>query len=98
MLAVADARAVSMLVADILEDAAARGASHVHLLPYRDDFFLVYRVDGVLRRVAAAPRSLQRPLVEALPQLRPGRSRRPATLPPRAASATRPVGATSSSR
>jgi type IV pilus assembly protein PilB len=64
VLAVADGRAVSMLVTDILDDAIARDASHVHLLPYRDDFFLVYRVEGRLERVAAAPRSMQRALVD----------------------------------
>ncbi len=64
VLGVADARAVSLLVADILEDAAERGASHVHLLPYRDDFFLVYRVEGRLTKVASAPRSLARPLLD----------------------------------
>jgi general secretion pathway protein E len=64
VLALADTRAVSLLVNDILEDAAARRATHVHLLPYKDDFFLVYRIDGRLEKIASAPRSLQRPLVE----------------------------------
>ena len=52
VLAVADSRKVAVLVADILEDAAARGASRIHLLPYKDDFFLVYRIDGRLEKVA----------------------------------------------
>jgi type II secretory ATPase GspE/PulE/Tfp pilus assembly ATPase PilB-like protein len=64
VLALADSRNVALLVNDILEDAARRGASHVHLLPYKDDFFLVYRIDGRLEKIASAPRSLQRPLVE----------------------------------
>ncbi len=64
VLGVADARAVSLLVADILEDAAERRASHVHLLPYREEFFLVYRVEGRLEKVASAPRSLERGLVD----------------------------------
>jgi type II secretory ATPase GspE/PulE/Tfp pilus assembly ATPase PilB-like protein len=64
VLAVADSRAVSVLVGHILERAMDRGADGVHVLPYKDDFFLVLRVDGRLEKLGAAPRSLQRPLVD----------------------------------
>lgn len=64
ILAVADSTKVALLVTDILTDAASRGASRVHLLPYKDDFFLVYRVKGRLEKVASAPLSLQGALVE----------------------------------
>jgi type II secretory ATPase GspE/PulE/Tfp pilus assembly ATPase PilB-like protein len=66
VLAVADPRKTALLVTDILDDAAARGATRIHLLPYKDDFFLVYRIDGRLEKVAAAPLSMQGALVEAL--------------------------------
>lgn len=64
VLAVADARKVAVLVADIIEDAVARGASRIHLLPYKEDFFLVYRVKGALEKVSSAPLSLQGALVD----------------------------------
>jgi type IV pilus assembly protein PilB len=64
VLAVADSMKVALLVTDILTDAASRGASRIHLLPYKDDFFLVYRVKGRLEKVASAPLSLQGALVE----------------------------------
>lgn len=64
VLAVADARKVAILVADIIEDAVARGASRIHLLPYKDDFFLVYRVKGALEKVSSAPLSMQAALVD----------------------------------
>ncbi len=63
VLAVADSGKVAVLVSDILEDAARRGASRIHLLPYKNDFFLVYRVEGSLQRIASAPLSLQGALV-----------------------------------
>ena len=59
VLAVADATKVTLLVADILEDAAHKGATRIHLLPYKDDFFLVYRVKGRLEKISSAPLSLQ---------------------------------------
>ncbi|MDP2300010.1 MAG: ATPase, T2SS/T4P/T4SS family, partial [Actinomycetota bacterium] len=68
VLAVADARKVALLVADILEHAVARGASRIHLLPYKEDFFLVYRVQGGLEKVASAPVSLQASLIEGFKQ------------------------------
>jgi type IV pilus assembly protein PilB len=69
VLAVADTRKVAVLVADILEDAAARHAAKIHLLPYKDDFFLVYRVGGRLEKVAAAPLSMQGALVDGFKAL-----------------------------
>lgn len=68
VLAVADARKVAVLVADILDDAVARGASRVHLLPYKDDFFLVYRVKGALEKVSSAPLSMQGALIDGFKQ------------------------------
>ncbi|MBE0416552.1 MAG: Flp pilus assembly complex ATPase component TadA [Coriobacteriia bacterium] len=64
VLAVADAGKVSVLVSDILEHALHQGASAIHLLPYKDDFFLVYRIEGRLERIASAPLSLQCALVD----------------------------------
>lgn len=64
VLAVADSRKVAILVADIIEDAVIRGASRIHLLPYKEDFFLVYRVKGALEKVSSAPLSMQAALVD----------------------------------
>lgn len=64
VLAVADARKVAVLVADIIDDAIARGATKIHLLPYKEDFFLVYRVKGALEKVSSAPLSLQAALID----------------------------------
>ena len=64
VLAVADTRRLAVLVSDILEDAVARDASRIHLLPYKDDFFLVYRLEKGLERIATAPLSMQAALVE----------------------------------
>ncbi|MBN2247598.1 MAG: Flp pilus assembly complex ATPase component TadA [Coriobacteriia bacterium] len=68
VLAVADTRKVAVLVADILDHAVARGASRIHLLPYKDDFFLVYRIKGGLEKIASAPLSMQGGLVEGFKQ------------------------------
>ncbi len=68
VLAVADTRKVAVLVADILDNAVARGASRVHLLPYKDDFFLVYRIKGALEKIASAPLSMQGGLVDGFKQ------------------------------
>lgn len=65
VLAVADPRKVTMLVTEILEDAVAKGATRIHLLPYKEDFFLVYRVKGGLEKAGSAPLSLQAALVDA---------------------------------
>ena len=76
VLAVADDRKLAMLVADILDDAVARGASRIHLLPYKNDFFLVFRVDGASRE------GLERPAFDAgrahrrVQELRKARQRR----------------------
>lgn len=64
VLAVADDRKVAVLVADILEQAVARGANRIHLFPYKNDFFLVYRIKGRLEKIASAPLSMQGPLIE----------------------------------
>jgi type IV pilus assembly protein PilB len=64
VLAVADTRKVALLVADIIEDAISRGATRIHLLPYKEDFFLVYRVKGALEKVSSAPLSLQAGLID----------------------------------
>lgn len=64
VLAVADARKVAVLVTQIFELAVARKASQIHLLPYKDDFFLVFRVAGALEKVASAPLSLQGALAD----------------------------------
>lgn len=64
VLAVADDRKVAVLVADILEKAVARGASRIHLFPYKNDFFLVFRIKGRLEKISSAPLSMQGPLVE----------------------------------
>jgi type II secretory ATPase GspE/PulE/Tfp pilus assembly ATPase PilB-like protein len=64
ILAVAEPKKVALLVNDIVDDAVARGASRIHLLPYKDDFYLVYRMGGRLEKVADAPLSMQKALVE----------------------------------
>lgn len=63
VLAVADDTRVTVLVSEILERAVARGATRIHLLPYKSDFFLVFRVNGRLERVGSAPLSMQQALV-----------------------------------
>jgi len=64
VLAVADERKVAVLVSDILEQAVERGASRIHLLPYKSDFFLVFRIKGRLEKIASAPLSMQQPLID----------------------------------
>ncbi|MBS3956756.1 MAG: Flp pilus assembly complex ATPase component TadA [Clostridiales bacterium] len=64
VLAVADPAKVAVLVTEILRHAVTQGASRIHLLPYKDDFFLVYRVAGRLEKIASAPLSMQAALVE----------------------------------
>lgn len=66
VLAVADERKVAVLVSDIVEQAVARGASRIHLLPYKGDFFLVFRIQGRLEKIASAPLSMQQPLIDGL--------------------------------
>ncbi len=66
VLAVADERKVAVLVSDILEQAVERGASRIHLLPYKTDFFLVFRIKGRLEKIASAPLSMQQPLIDGL--------------------------------
>ncbi len=64
VLAVADDRKLAVLVSDILTAAVNRGASRIHLLPYKNDFFLVFRIQGRLEKIASAPLSMQGPLIE----------------------------------
>jgi type II secretory ATPase GspE/PulE/Tfp pilus assembly ATPase PilB-like protein len=64
VLAVADVTKVGVLVSEIIEHAAGKGAKSIHLLPYKDDFFLAYRIGGRLENIASAPLSLQSALVE----------------------------------
>ncbi len=64
VLAVADARKVAGLVSEILDHAVRRGVGRIHLLPYKEDFFLVYRVGGKLEKIASAPLSMQSALVD----------------------------------
>ncbi len=64
VLAVADPGRVAVLVTGILEHAVGKGATGIHLLPYKDDFFLAYRVGGRLENIASAPLSLQGALVD----------------------------------
>lgn len=66
VLAVADSGRVAVLVLDILSHAVGKGASRIHLLPYKEDFFLVYRIHGRLEKVASAPMSLQGALVDGI--------------------------------
>jgi type IV pilus assembly protein PilB len=66
VLAVADERKVAVLVSEIMEQAVARGANRVHLLPYKGDFFLVFRIQGRLEKIASAPLSMQQPLIDGL--------------------------------
>lgn len=66
VLAFADAGKVAVLVSDILAHAVGKGANRIQLLPYKGDFFLVYRVQGRLERVASAPLSLQGALVDGI--------------------------------
>ncbi len=64
VLAVADDRKLAVLVADILEQAVSRGANRIHVFPYKNDFFLVYRTKGRLEKIASAPLSMQGPLID----------------------------------
>ena len=64
VLAVADDRKLAVLVADILDQAVSRGANRIHLLPYKSDFFLVFRIQGRLEKIASAPLSMQGALIE----------------------------------
>ncbi len=64
VLAFADDRKVALLVSDILEQAVQRQASRIHLLPYKSDFFLVFRIRGRLEKIASAPLSMQQPLID----------------------------------
>jgi len=64
VLAVADEHKVAALVAEILDSAVARGASRIHLLPYKNDFYLVFRIGGRLEKMSSAPLAMQGALVD----------------------------------
>ena len=64
VLAVTDPGKVTALVSEILSHAVGKAASSIHLLPYKDDFFLAYRIGGRLERIANAPLSLQGALTD----------------------------------
>lgn len=66
VLAVADDKRVGVLVSDIVSAAVKAGASNIQVLPYKDDFFLVFRVKGKLEKIASAPLSLQGALVQGI--------------------------------
>jgi type II secretory ATPase GspE/PulE/Tfp pilus assembly ATPase PilB-like protein len=68
VLAVADSKKVAVLVSDIVDAAVRAGASHIQVLPYKQDFFLVFRVKGRLEKVASAPLSMQGALVDGIKQ------------------------------
>jgi type IV pilus assembly protein PilB len=69
VLAVANASRVGVLVSDIIDEAIRREATKIELLPYKDEFFLVFRIDGELEQVASAPLSLLGALVEGFKAL-----------------------------
>lgn len=69
VLAVADTARAAQLAGNILEHAVAAGADAVHLVPYKEDFFLAYRVAGALEKVASAPLALEGPLADAFRSL-----------------------------
>ena len=66
VLAVADPSRMALLVTEILEEAVSLHATKIHILPYKDDFFVVFRIAGRLKQVGAAPLSLQSALVEGV--------------------------------
>ena len=47
------------LVASIIRDAAAKGASDIHIEPQHEEAYVRFRVDGVLRDYGRIPRALQ---------------------------------------
>ncbi len=65
VLGTGDPASASALVARILEDAVAKGASRIHLLSYKGEFILAYRIKGALERVGQGPLARQAFLVDA---------------------------------
>jgi len=65
-LAVADDETVKGLIGQIVNEAASRGATSIHIEPRRDLFHLFFRIDGELSEVASAAAALQTRLVSRL--------------------------------
>ena len=65
-LAVADDETVKTLIGQIVNEAAAQGATTIHIEPRREMFHLLFRVDGKLSEVASAAKALESRLVGRL--------------------------------
>jgi len=65
VLGTGDPAAAFALVTRILEDALAKGASRIHLLPYKGEFILAYRIKGALEPVGHGPLARHAFLVDA---------------------------------
>ncbi|MCX7832182.1 MAG: ATPase, T2SS/T4P/T4SS family [Actinobacteria bacterium] len=68
-LAIIEGDAVNQLLGEILVKAKKAGANAVHIEPIKGDFRLMFRIDGELRIIGEAARSLQKPLVEQIKYL-----------------------------
>jgi type IV pilus assembly protein PilB len=66
MLAGVEDAPVIRLVEGILGDAVTARASDIHVEPHRDETIVRYRIDGVLHRVMAVPRSATGALISRL--------------------------------
>ncbi len=65
-LAILESSSVSELLTEILLKAKKAEATAVHIEPIEGDFRVMYRVEGTLRTVGVAARSLQKPLTDYL--------------------------------
>lgn len=65
-LAVAEDDTVKGLIGQIVNEAAAKGASTIHIEPRKDQFYLLFRVEGKLVEIASAAKSLESRLVGEL--------------------------------
>lgn len=68
-LAIIEGEAVNQLLGEILVKAKKAEASSIHIEPIRGDFRLMFRVNGELKIVGEAARSLQKPLLEQIKYL-----------------------------
>lgn len=68
-LAIIEGDAVNQLLGEILVKAKKAEASAVHIEPIKGDFRLMFRIDGELKIIGEAARSLQKPLVEQIKYL-----------------------------
>lgn len=59
----AEDRAISKLVAIILEEAVRAEASDIHIEPQREQVLIRYRIDGVLSEKKRIPKALQAPVL-----------------------------------